>query len=526
MQLGRNLWYAIAAIAILASIPSLAGMIFPPEGGSWTGILSRNTADVNGYLSMIEEVRQGHFRMRNLLTAERHEPFQIRPLWAVLGMMGRLFPGISNVCLMDGARVVTSTSLLILIAILVSRLFSATRDRFIAFLILTLGSGLGWLHLVPDPPDLRIVETSTFLTLVSPPLYSLSLSLVLASLLLVDRICSASARDVRPTQLSFIAAFFCVLWLGLDRPFSLAPLGVSVCGLILAEMIRDRRVHLRTWIRLLPPAAGAAMAVLYQMHAIRNVEVYAQWNRQHVLPTPSWPAVLSSLGLLIPLAFVGVRSFAKQNAAMAGLFAFYIAGSLVFSRLPFGFQERFLEGLPVATALFAAFGAVSIVKTIASKTAQTAFAAILIAVLSLSHYFPVRSDLVAIAKQAPPQYMPDKVLEAMRTLSVLAAQDEAVLSTEASGNFIIAYSGRPVVIGQKIQTAHYFEKASLVARYFATPAHHPQSEALFRRTGAVWLFWGPEESWRSAGVFNPSRAPYLEEVTHSNSFVRLFKLKY
>ncbi|MGH9858100.1 MAG: hypothetical protein ACRD4B_09685, partial [Acidobacteriota bacterium] len=130
-------------------------MLFPPPGGSWTGILTRNTADVNGYLSMIEEARQGHWRMRNLFTAEPHEPFQIRPLWLLLGLTGRMIPALSNVDLMEIARVLTALGLLLIIAKIAITLFEKRGNHLIAFLVMTFGSGLGWTHFAKDPPDLR-----------------------------------------------------------------------------------------------------------------------------------------------------------------------------------------------------------------------------------------------------------------------------------------------------------------------------------------------------------------------------------
>lgn len=510
---------AILLSLLIVSIPSTAGMLFSPPGASWTGILSRNTADVNGYLSMIEEARQGHYRMRNLFTAEPHEPFQIRPLWLLLGLAGRLLPALSVVHLMEAGRLLTSLVLLLVLASVARRLFETSRKQFIAFLVMTFGSGVGWMHLVKDPPDLRIVETSTFLTLISPPLYSLSLALLLSSLLLVEKSWT-SPRGIRYGLLGG----FCVLWLGFDRPFSLATLAFSIAGFLLTQALLEKKVNVRKLVRLLPFLVGALIPLLYHHFAIQNIAVYSEWNRQHILPTPPWANLITALGFMIPFAALGIRNAFRANAILASLFAFFISGSLLLSHLPFGFQERFLEGLPVLTAIFASFGLVTLLDRLRSPAAQTLVATLILVLLSLSHLVPLQNDFGAIARQSPPQYMPDRILASMRTLQSLSQPGEAILSTEPTGNFLIAYTGRPVVLGQKIQTARYFEKVRLVSEYFSTPADHPQSRNLFLKSQATWLFWGPEEAWKSLGRFQPSKADYLKEM-HNDGFIRIFKLK-
>ena len=520
LLMDRTLWIALFAALLISSLPSAAGLSFPPQGGSWTGILTRNTADVNGYLSMIEEARQGHWRMRNLFTAEPHPAFQIRPLWLLLGLTGRFSPSISNVYLMEVGRVITSFFLLLLIAAIAIRLYTSRRERLIAFLLITFGSGLGWAHLVKDPPDLRIVETSTFLTLVSPPLYSLSLSLVLLILLLVERVWSGERKFFRG-----VLCGLCGLWLGFDRPFSLATLGVAVALFLLVEIAVHRERVSQKWFALVPLAAGSFVAIAYQYISLRSIPVYEEWNRQHILPTPEWPRLLSSLGLLLPLGFLGGRYFFAKNRTLATLCLGFIGASLIFSHLTLGFQERFLEGLPLLTALFASFGLLGLLSHFSKSFVQTTIATIVLATLAFSHFIPFRSDLVAIARQSPPQYMPDRFLSPMLHLKDLATPTEAILSTESTGNFLVAHAGRPVVIGHRVATARYHEKNKIVQEFFSMSADNPSSRDLFEKSKAKWLFWGPEESWLSRGRFDPERADYLEK-RYDNGFVRLFKLRY
>jgi hypothetical protein len=519
LRIDRSLWLFLLLAFAFASFPNWAGILNPPEPGEWTGILSRNTADVNGYLGIMEEVKQGNFRTHNLFTAEPHPAFQIRPVWIFLGLLARILPDLPGPQVLEIGRAFFSLCFLFLMAQLTSFLFATTRERILGFLVLVFGAGFGWLRLVPDAPDLRIVETSTFLAILSPPLYSVSLSLVVLILFCVWRLYATAAK----ASISIIAGI-AALWLGFDRPFSLATLGIAIVGMVVADCIVRKNIDWKRAIALFPIAAGAAFAIVYQMWAVKNIPVYAAWNRQHILPTPGWLSLVTALGLLIPLAIAGAPGVFREHRHLGFLAAFYIAAALLLSHLPVGFQERFLEGWPVMTAIFAAFGLNSILNRIPAAALRTATATIVLVALSASHYFSIRNDLVAIARQAPPQYMPHSVLDAMRSLKTLAKPGEAILSAEATGNFLVAESGRQVVLGHKIATADYPQKWKLVSQYLQTAAEDPRSAELFEKSQAKWLFWGPEETLMSRGIFQPDRASYLVEK-YSHGVIRIFSLK-
>lgn len=523
MRAGTYLLLTLAFfVVVFSKIPTIAAYKLTPGGFQWTGILSRNTADLNSYLSIVEETRHSSLRAKNLYSAEPHKPFQVRPLHNLMGLTGRVFPGISSLTLLNLTGILTSLALAAILILLTMRIFNETFERVICFLILSVGSGLGWIHLVPDPPDLRIVETSTFLTFLSPPLYQTSLSLFLSIFLLLDRSWNAKTRS---SALKWsILAGVCGIWLGLERPFSLAPILIATSSVLILHSIRNRKPFLSGFVRVLPLLAGIGFALGYQLLLMRTVPVYASWNRQHVLPTPEPLRLLSSLGLLLPLGFLGVRPLIKRVPILGSLFLLYIPASIVFSYLPFPYQERFLEGLPVSVAIFAATGLIRILRGLRNNTFRTAVAVITIALLIPSSFFGLSSDLKALAHQSPPQYLPQRLIQAMRKLQEVAKPDEAVLSSQAIGNFIPAYAARPVVIGHNVATANIQEKKALVNRLFRTQADTPDAAKLFRLSKAAWLFWSPEEKIIAHRRFNPAQAPYLK-LEFSNGLVDIYQFK-
>jgi hypothetical protein len=516
----RILLLSICLLLLISFIPTAAALYFRTPGWSWTGILSRNTADVNGYLSIIEEVRQGHLRTHNLFTAEPHPAFQIRPYYSILGLIGRLLPFASNVFLLEVGRFFSLLALLILLAVLIRRIFAEQRDQIFGLLFVVTASGLGWLHLTADPPDLRIVETSTFLAFLSPPLYSVSLSLFIGIILCLE----TSWRQPEKKWSYGLMACLLALWEGFDRPFLLGPLLGAVAFTTWWFAIFRRRLNEFLFPALLV-LLGASLAIGYQAHVVSQIPIYEAWNRQHVVLTPVPARLLLSYGLLLPFAIFGCRSFLQKKPELGTLLAFYLLFSMILSHFPIQFQERFLEGSPLCLSLFAAYGLLQLIHRFSSTRVQTSIAIFIIALFLPSSAVAFFNDIVVLESRRPPQYLPDELLAAIKSLRDLIPQGDAILSAQSSGNFIPAYSGRQVVLGHQVQTAGFFQKLQLVTAVLRTNPASGNSGYMLRASGARWLFWGPEERYLAADVFDPEKSPYCQRK-FSNRLARIYRLRF
>jgi hypothetical protein len=507
-------------VLLIASIPSIYAVIETPQGAMWSGLISRNTNDINGYLSIIEEIRSDGLLAHNLMTAEPHPAFQFRPFHASLAILGKIFPILTPVTLLEIGRIIATIFFLTILAQIVLRFFYTTTNRIFAFVIILFSSGLGWLHFINDPPDLRYSELSTFSSLVSAPLYQFSLGCVLAVILYVSKAYGSESRQYQLKQ-SLIAAVFAVL-LGLERPFSLVTLGFAMITLLVIELFTKRNV--RKLFRIgIPIGIASAVVIFFQFYLIRTIDVYGEWNRQNILPSPPLIAIFVSLGLLIPLAIIGFPDAIKRHRELALLCCCYAISSIVCSKLPVGVQERFLEGLPISTQILAAIGAVRIKNNLRQPALRTIFAVLLIVILIPSNFIVMRNDLQKLSNRMAPQFMPLAFIDALHLLKKFSKPGEAILSMEIAGNFAIAYSVRPTVISHRIGTARINEKKQIVTELLALNSESPEAKALIRKTLGRWLFWGPEERDFSRGAFNPEKASYLRPI-YRNNMVAIYRI--
>ncbi len=522
----RKYWplgLAVIVVMLIASLSEILAVNLTPPNTIWTGMLSRNTADLNNYLSIIEEIRSDGLKTHNLMTAEPHPAFQIRPFHAVLGLLGKIFPGLSPVALLEIGHVIASLFLLTLIAILVSRLYDSNIDRISSFFLITIGSGLGWLHLVWDPPDLGYSELSTFLALTSAPLYQLSLGCVLGIILSILAAYKTESFQKRLLYTS-LGAIMAVL-LGFERPFPLIPLCFTIAGFVLIEMIHSKNSKTKLLAITIPVCVCAVLIVFYQMRLIQQIPVYAEWNRQHVVTSPKFPAIFQALGLMIPLSVIGFNELRKKNSQITLIFLLYAVCSIIASKIPIQIQERFLEGLPLSIAILATAGLVRLRHLIRRPALQFLFVLIILAMLAPSSWIALRRDLTAVSRKSAPQFMPVNFIDGMKALKKVSGPGEPVLSLELAGNFIIAYSTRPAVVAHRVATARFMEKKKLVADLFQLPAEDSKAKQLIQQTNAHWLFWGPEEKDFAKGHFNPDHASYLSPV-YKNPMVTIYGIEF
>jgi hypothetical protein len=513
---------ALLAVAVLASLPAATGLFSAPHATSWTGILTRNTADTNVYLSLIEEIRRDGLLAHDLYTAEPHSAFQCRPCYILIGLAGRLLPAVSTLVLFEAGRFVASVLLLSIVSVIIAGLFREPGERLMAFFVVSLGSGLGWTSFVRDSPDLIAPESSTFLTLVAPPHFPLSLALLLAIFWAVQKAWTEPATT--SGRNAALLAGILGLWLGLEHPFDLVPLAIAVTGVLLIDGIRKQSPPFTLLLRALPLAAGAGIAIAVQAILLHTIPIYTAWNRQNITPSPPVLTYLWSLGLLIPLAIYGAKRSLASAPLLSEMLLMFVGASFICSRLPFRWQWRFLEGLPAALAMASACGLIRCISEVSNKTRRAYIAILAIALLIPSNIVSIARDIQTLARHSPPQYLPDSLIEGMRTVGALAAPGEAILSSELAGNFVPAYSAKPVVLGHQIQTMNVDEKRALVASIFAMSAGNRQTQSLINRTGAKWFFWSSLEASLAEAGFDPEMAPYLKREFHNNA-VSIYRVR-
>lgn len=507
----RWIW-PVLFVFLLAALPDLVVQAKTNPQIRWSGILAQNTLDVNTYLSFVEQIRRDGLLARNLYTPEPQPAFIIRPTYMVAGLAGKVVPPISSLWIMEGCRLLAAMCLLLFLRFLTKQLFADGKDNTIAFFVLALGAGLGWLA-PAESPDVIAPEASPMIALLSPPHFAVSLALLLGILWLLQKQGKGDG----------IIILLSSLWLALDHPFDLLPLAVAIGGTLIASWYSEKQFPKSLFARSIYCGIGAAIGTGIQLILLQKVAVYAAWNRQNFVPSPSLPLFLLSLGLLLPLAVYGFLPARKVRPQLAWMLLFFAATSMICSRLPFRFQWRFVEGLPQTLGLLACYGLFALRSRLSVKL-RFVGVGLLMALLMGSAAMALLQIFITLKAEQPPQFLPAKMFAALQEAGRISPETSVFLSTEFTGNFLPAYSARAVVLGHRVQTVNASQQRALVEQILRTDAADPRALSLFRKCGATWLFWGPAEKGVARGAFDPEKAAFLKNE-FDNGVAALYSLR-
>jgi len=127
-----------------------------------------------------------------------------------------------------------------------------------------------------------------------------------------------------------------------------------------------------------------------------------------------------------------------------------------------------------------------------------------------------------VSHPAAPAYLPAPQVEAMEWMGRELPRDAVVFASYPTGNYVPRLSGQRVFLGEDKLTAEYDRRMSEVRDFFGDRQTDSWRAELLKRSGAGYLFFGPEE--RALGPYEPARAPFLRSV-YERRGVRIYRVE-
>lgn len=362
-------WAVALSLLIMLStaLPYAYHAARPIAGKVYTGIEAFPTDQVT-YMAWIEGVRRDGLWVPNLFTVEDADLVPANPLWAALGLLGRVLPT-PAVCLYQAARLVLGVGYLLLLWAFVRRFSRDALTQWTAWLLTALGGGMAWVYwLVTGSTDLKgMWITSDFM----PEMWSYS------SLLYFPHFVAG--------LLLLVATFHCLAgsWLtGRIGPAVGAGLSLGVLCLVhtytavtaLAVLV----VHSLLWLlvtrgfRPVVPRSVLAAGVGAPLFALQAWQVHTNttlqnWAESNVMPSPTPLSYLLGSGLpglvaVVAVALAVARLVRTGSGEERGdgapalrlLLLAWVAGTVVLVFSGVAFERRCIEGFHIALALLAA----------------------------------------------------------------------------------------------------------------------------------------------------------------------------
>ena len=518
-------WVAgVAGLIVAAStLPYLVGYLAQtPDLRFGHGLIDR--VDYYTYLAKMWQGYWGSWTYQLPFTTESHEGAYLVTFYLALGHLARL-AGLSLPLVYQLARLGFGFVMLLIIYRFVAHFIASLRTRRLAFLLIALASGLGWLTeiLAPTPPggvspiEFWLLDGYTYLTLMTVPHFCAAITLLLVVYLLLLR--QPEGPGWREGGLAVLAS----LALGVIHPHILLLADLVPLLYWGIEWLRTRQLNRRGIVAVVAMGLAQLPLLVYDLWVFRTQPVFAAWAAQNVTLSPSPRIYLLGYGLLLVLGVVGVATWARRRRPGLAFPLVWIGLVAILIYLPWNMQRRFLEGIQIPLGMLAGVGvAEGLLPVVVKKgTDRLRWLAVvlLVALSPMSNIYLTVTYTVAAASRIPALFWPTDLLAGVDWLGANSEPEDTVLAAFEVGNLIPARIGHRVVLGHWMETIHYEEKTAAVSRFFAAETPAGERLDLLERYGVAYVFYGPYE--RALGPFDPAQSLCLSPVFARGS-VRIY----
>jgi len=492
-------WLIVWATLLLAltSAPYVYAYAHAPAGGAFGGVLA-NPLDGQTYLAKMAQGAAGDWLFHLPFTSEPHEGAFLYTYYLFLGQVaGRL--GIALPAMYHLARL--ANSLLFMAAAYACAVTIVPAQRRLAWLLLFLSSGLGWLCATLGylSADLVVPEAIAFYSIYTNAHFPLALAAMLSLFLLLlapfDAPPATRAGAWRTAGAALAAGI-----IALTQAFLFLVVALVIALFVLVRWRAAGRLPRVEVVRALPAALVAALLILPQWLALTGSPAMRAHAAQDVnLSPPLWDYLLS-FGILIPLAIWGGWRALRRRTQGDLLLLIWAVANLALAYAPLALQRRLIMGAQVPLAFLAAAAVQEgLLRKAAPPTARRVTAALL-AFAMLTNLFLLALGTGAAARQDPLLYL---LPGEPAALAWLAAQPPAgvVVALPRTSIFIPGRTNQRVYYGHPMETLDAPRKKAEVEAMFAG-----QSNELLSRPDVGWLYIGPYERQQAAPAFLESLA--------------------
>ena len=533
-KVARKEWVFVGVIAgiilLVTALPYVFAYVSAPPDKHFVGFIF-NVSDHSQYMAWYRGF-QTSFLISNKLTPEPNPPIFFNLLWLILGRFGS-YTGLSPASVYQIFRWLAGAFFLFVVYAFIAEVFADLRQRRMAFLVVALGAGLGWILVVLKyalaqgellyPLDVYIAEGNSFLCMMAFPHFAEAVGLILVVFWLL-------LRGERREQLRYaLYAGLVALFLGWQHGYDLL-IGWGVPAAYIAlRLVLDRKLPLY-WIKALfivgllswPPALYSVL--LTRMDPLWE-EILAQFSNAGVYsPSPLHMFILMGLPLaaavatLIGYAFERLKKKEAVDSARSTpeLFVavWFVSGWLL-TYVPTDFQVHMISSWQIPIALLATWGVFRYVVPAVKRRWPTLDAARWVALACVLLVIPTNLYLWAwrfydLGRHDYPYFLYRDDVAALEWLDEHASPNAVVLSAYDTGRYIPLLADCYAFLGHWAQTVGFYEKRIAVNRFFDASTDDGFRQEVLREYKVGYVLYGPAE--RALGSYTPEGSNFLIPV--------------
>ncbi|MBL7200997.1 MAG: hypothetical protein ISS56_12715 [Anaerolineae bacterium] len=519
----RWAWRWVAVVIVLSSAAYLFAHVSAPEDQVFLGFLANND-DNQLYLSYMREGGQGAWLTTIRFTPEEHAPALLLPIYQILGKIARTL-GLSNELTFHLARLIGGVMLLATVWWFSTLCLPDGLPRQSAFLLACFSSGMGWILVITRladtvimPVDIRVPESSTFLTIFTSPHFVLGVTFELLTFIFF---LGAGKR-----RWYLLGAGISLLLLSVTLVYNVIVVAVALAGTVLIRCWRRKRVWIPDLWRAIAIGALSAPVIVYYYLILRFDPFWSIAYGEHdVVRSPPLLALLLGYGLVFWLAVWGMALWVRRRQWTPPriLLAVWVVSNGTLLYAPLAFQGKLAAGWHVGLCLTAAVGLhdgllpwlrgqrwFGNLATHSYRLSTTTRNVVLILTIPSTLLVALIGFRVAAAEHYFPYYLPVQDVRAVAWLEAHAGAHDVVLSSYAIGNYVVAHTDARSFLGHQFAVIDPQGKDRAMRRFFSGTSTEDVQRALVRDHGITFVFCGTHE--RALGSLDLGSMDWLVPV--------------
>jgi len=513
---GRR-WFLVASVVlvIVGSCPYVVAWAIAPSDAHFTGLLF-NPLDGNSYIAKMRQGYDGSWQFRLPYTSEHQDGAPIFLFYLLLGHVARWLH-LPLLLVYHLVRIVSGLLMVGAICAFVRQYSTEAFERRVMAYMAVLGSGFGWLvaFLGLMTADLWVAEAFPFYAWMVNPHFPLSMALMVVLGLYGIRVIEQTAEGsaFQPAGRYVAGMAVTAVLLGVVQPFGLVGSFGGLGLALVANAMRRERVPWRAGAWIAAVAVLAAIYPLYMQWTILRDPVLAAWNAQNVTESPAiWDWVLS-YGIVFALALLGIWRAVRNRTNTDWFILGWLAVTLVGLFAPLQLQRRLSLGLSIPLGLLAGRGWWRAARPrLAGRRWRVVRGAVLAACV-LTSVFLILGAVVSAAAGDGRFYLTVAEWQALGWLRECGDR-KVVLCAPATGIFVPAWGGQPVVYGHPFETVDAQRRLGEVSAFWGGAMTQDEQAAFMRDRRVGYVLVGPRE--RALGNWHPGEVTSLKVVFESS----------
>jgi len=345
-------------LVTLTLLPYAWALLVSDDAYQFLGILP-NPKDGATYLSKIQQGIDGNWLFELRHTPQPHDPAGLHTFYLLLGHVASVL-GLSGVVVFHMARVAASFFMFFALYQLGAVIWQRPRPRRWFFMLISAGSGLGWLGLILHSgdqlaPDLTVPEAFPLLAAYYNPHFPLAigcLALMTAQMVTVFR---PGYQDTPNPENGGLVVVLLSIVLALVSPAGMLVIGGVLVAytLVRGAVARALPLHEARWTAMVVLPAFPFAAYFYAV--FRFNDTMRAFNEQNITQSPNLILFALGFGLLLVVAVPGIaRAVRRFEPDGDQLMLVWLGVNTLAVYLPFfALQRRLFIGLIIPIVYFA-----------------------------------------------------------------------------------------------------------------------------------------------------------------------------